>query len=341
MRTRGRILGAILVLLVLVLLAAGCGDGEKPVIRLHVWEGTDSHALNNAIAEFIIENGYGYPVETVVETTPILQSALPKGEVDLNLEGWQQNIPEWYDEQIEKGTIVNLGVTFEGGPQFFIIPRWVAEEYNIETVSDMEDNWELFQDPQDPSKGVFFNCTIGTQCAEINEVKLEAYGLTRYYNLVSPGSQDALEAALARGQETRQATFGYHWAPTALIGAYDWYILEEPPYDAACWEKVTAASADTSLRPIDQACAYETLPIEKLAHSGLRQKAPDVVEMLESMNVGLDPINETLGWASESDVEDWEGAATYYLQTYEDRWKTWVTPAAYEKVKEALEEPSD
>ena len=339
MRTRrGRILGGVIVLLAVALSTAGCGDDEKPVINLHVWEGSDSHWLNNAIAEFIIENGYGYPVETVVETTPVLQQALPRGEVDLNLEGWQQNIPDWYDEQIEKGTIVNLGTTFEGGPQFFIIPKWVAEEYNIETVFDLEDHWQLFQDPQDPSKGVFYSCTIGTQCAQINEVKLEAYGLTRYYNLVSPGSYDALEAVLARPQERSQPVFGYYWAPNALIGTYDWHVLKEPPHTAACWENVTAASVDKSLRPIDEACAYETLPIEKLAHSGLQKKAPDVVEMLKKANVGLEPINETLSWAAENEVADWEEAAIYYLQTYEDRWESWVTPGAYEKIRKALEE---
>ena len=338
--TRRGILGATLMFLLLVLSAAGCGDGEKPVIRLHVWEGTDSHWLNNAIIEFVIENGYGYPVETVVETTPVLQRALPKGEVDLNLEGWQQNIPDWYEEQIEKGAIVNLGMTFEGGPQFFIIPRWVAVEYNIETVIDMEDHWQLFQDPQDPSKGVFYSCTIGSQCAQINEVKLEAYGLTRYYNVVSPGSFDALAAALARPQERNQPVFGYYWAPNALLRTYDWHILKEPPHTAACWENVTAASVDKSLRPIEEACAYETLPIEKLAHSGLQKKAPDVVEMLKKAIVGLEPINETLAWAAENDVADWEVAAIYYLQTYEDRWEAWVTPGAYETIKNALEEIS-
>ena len=337
MRTRVRILGAIPVLLLLVLLAAGCGDGEKPVIRIHAPQ-NDSQWLNNAIAEFVVENGYGYPVETVEGTTLVMQVAIPKGEIDLNLEGWQQNMIDWYDEQIEKGSIVNLGVIYEGGPQFFIIPEWVAEEYSIETVEDMKDHWELFQDPQDPSKGVFYSCAIGTQCAQINEVKMEAYGLTRYYNLVSPASLDALEAALARPQERSQPVFGYHWAPTALIGTYDWHVLEEPSHTAACWENVTAASADKSLRPIDQACAYENLPIEKLAHSDLQGKAPDVVEMLRKMNVGLEPINETLAWAANNEVEDWEAVAIYYLQTYEERWETWVTPGAFEKIKKALEE---
>jgi len=169
-------------------------------------------------------------------------------------------------------------------------------------------------------------------------VKMEAYGLTGYYNLVSPASADALEAALERAQQGHQLVFGYYWAPTTLMASYQWHILEEPPYNAACWDNIAAAREDTSLRPIDQACAYETIPIDKLAHEGLLGKAPDVEEMLREMNVGLDPLNDTLAWASENEVEDWEEAGIYYLQNYEDRWRTWVTPEAYDKIKKALEE---
>ena len=227
---------------------------------------------------------------------------------------------------------------YEGGPQFFVIPQWIAEQYDIKTVFDMKDHWELFTDPQDPSKGAFYNCISGWQCAEINKVKLEAYGLDQYYNAVSPVSSAALGAALADRQRLRQPVFGFSWAPTALIGAYDWHILEEPPYGIECWEKVTAGSEDASLRPIDQACAYENLPVEKLAYAGLQEKAPEVVEMLKKMNVGLGPLNETLAWASENGVVDWEQAAIHYLESYEDRWKSWVTTQAYEEIMEALEE---
>ncbi len=230
------VLGA--ALLLLGAFSAGC-SGPKPVIKLHDSQ-YESLWVNNAIAEFIIEKGFGYPVESVVETTPVMQEAISRGDIDLNLEAWQQNIIEWYNDQTRKGNIVNLGVTFEGGPQFYIIPRWVAEEYDITTVFDMVDHWELFRDPGDPSKGVFYNCVIGWKCSEINAVKLEAYGLTRYYNPVSPGSGAALEAALARAQERRQAIFGYHWAPSALMATYDWRILEEPPYTDQRWEKVLA-----------------------------------------------------------------------------------------------------
>ncbi|GAG49749.1 unnamed protein product, partial [marine sediment metagenome] len=48
------------------LLTGACalvGGGQKPVIKLHDAE-FKSIWINNAIAEFIIERGYGYPVET-------------------------------------------------------------------------------------------------------------------------------------------------------------------------------------------------------------------------------------------------------------------------------------
>ena len=333
---RGVAIGGLVLLL--VVLAGACG-GDRPVIRAHTWE-SGAILLNNAIFEFIVEEGYGYPVEIVVETTPVLQESLPEGEVDLNLEGWQQNIPEWYDKHINNGDIVNLGMIYEGGPQYYLIPRWVAEEYGIETVFDMKDHWELFQDPQDPSKGVFYNCLIGTQCREINTVKLEAYGLVKYFNLISPASEVALTAALARPQESRKPVFGFAYAPSVLFGAHDWYVLEEPPYSAACWAAVTAATGDDGLRPIDEACAYEVVPIETLAHKGLLDKAPDVVEMLRKMVVGLEPLSESLAWADQNGVDDWNTVALRYLRTYEARWKSWVTPRAFEKIKLALGEVS-
>jgi len=326
------------------LLVAGCGlfeEEEKPLIRLYDGQ-HDSLWLNNAIAAFIIERGYEYPVQSVFLTTLEMEEALPQGAVDLNLEGWQQNIFEWYSEQIAKGTIVNLGMTYEAGPQFFMVPRWVSEEYGIRTVFDLQDHWELFQDPEDPTKGVLYNCTIGSQCTEINKVKLEAYGLARYFNAVSPSSFEALAATLARAQDQRRPILGYYWAPNALMGAYDWYVLEEPAYSDECWRRVIAAATGESASP-EQACAYETLPIDALAHSGLEQKAPDVVEMMMKMNVGLEPLNQTLAWAVKNgvaDAGDWERAAVYYLQHFEQRWRTWVTREAYERIKDALDAAS-
>jgi len=327
-------------LLMMVTLFAACGpaeEKEKPTIKLADAQ-FESEWINNAIAEFIFEKGYGYPVEIIVMTTVVWQVSLPKGEVDIVMELWEQNLVDWYNEEIGKGTIENLGMVYEGGPQFWIVPKWMHEEYNINTIEDMKEHWELFKDPEDPTKGAFLNSMIGWQCTAINVVKMEAYGLTEYYNIVDTGSAGALEAALAGAQMKGDPVFGYYWAPTAIMGAYDWYVLEEPEYDKEIWDKVIAAKDDPSLRPVAEACAYETLPINIGIWSGLREKAPVIVEVLEKMNVGLQPINVTAAWAKENEVQDWSLAAHYYLKNYEERWKTWVTDDAYQKIKAALAE---
>ena len=168
----------------------------------------------------------------------------------------------------------------------------MSDQYGIVTVFDMKDHWELFRDPQDPSKGVFYSSEIGAQSTEINRVKLEAYGLDRYYNAVTP-STAALTAALTAAQERGQPVFGHHWSPTAVVGAYEWHAFEEPAYSGACGRRITSAIEEGGPAP-DEACAYESVAIDAPAHSGLRDKAPDIVEMLQKMNVGLGPLSETL-----------------------------------------------
>jgi glycine betaine/proline transport system substrate-binding protein len=276
----------------------------------------------------------------VVGNTFTMMDDLPEGNIDLNMELWHQNYVDWHNQHTEEGNIVNLGRTFEEGPQFFMIPQWVADQYDIETIFDMSGHWDLFMDPEDSTKGIFYSGIIGWEATNINAVKLEAYGLSKHYNPVSPGSEDSLEAVLDMAQERHQPVFAYYWAPTSMMGKYDWHILQEPAYAHECWENITAAVEDESLRPLDEACAYEAIPIDKGVHKSLLTKAPDVVDMLEKMNVGLDPLNQCLAWSDENETQSWEAVTVYFLQNYEERWETWVTPKARDKIKEALQETS-
>jgi len=205
------------------------------------------------------------------------------------------------------------------------------------TVFVMKEHWELFKDPEDRTKGLFVNCPIGWQCQMINSIKLEAYGLTEYYNIIEP-SAGALEAALAGAQKKHDPVFGYYWAPTALMGMYDWYILEEPEFAPEVWDKIQAAIEDESLRPLDEACAYEAVSPVNGIWSGLRDMAPDVIPVIAKMNIGLESTNKAAAWAKENEVEDWEKVGVWYLREYEERWKTWVTDDVYKKIKKALDE---
>jgi len=340
--TNPRLLMGSLLAFVLLLAFAGCQyipfiGGEKPTIVFSD-EGYDTIQLNNAIARFVIENGYGYPTETVVTTGKGMQDLIVKGDIDIEMEGWQHNRLDWYNDAIRNEEIENLGLTYESGPQFFMIPQWMADQYGIRTVEDMKDQWELLKDPNDTSRGLFITCPKESGCFNVNSVKMEAYGLDRNYNLTIPENFGILEVLLENAQVREEPVFGYYWEPAKLNEKWAWHILEEPIYSDDCWEQVRLASQDKIPRPIDAACEYPRSAIDKLANIKLSEKAPDVVKMLRRMNVGLEPIGEILKWATENNVTDPEQMAIRYLETYQTRYREWMKDENYIKVQKKVRE---
>ena len=329
----------LVVLAIAVTLIPGCGD-EKPTITFY--DGSwGSLWLGNAVAMIIIEEGYGYPVEEITVSTDVMNISHPAGDLLINMEEWPQNNPEWYDGNIDDGTLVELGTTLEGGPQFWCIPQWVHEDYDIDTVDDMKDHWELFPDPEDSTKGMFINCKTGWNCERINNFKFEAYGLNEYYNIISPGTAGAETAAMAGPQLKGEPVFGYYWAPTDLMGMYDWYILEEPEYDADIWAQIAAKMIDDTLPPLTEACAYESVPLTITVHKDMLELAPDVVTMLEKFSIGLDRCNKALAYQTENEINEWEAMAVWWMREYDSHWKNWVPSDVYDKIQEFLDDYGD
>ena len=48
--------------------------------------------FHNAVAGLIAEKAYGLKVETMNGSTPIMEAALVRGDVDVNMELWTDNV---------------------------------------------------------------------------------------------------------------------------------------------------------------------------------------------------------------------------------------------------------
>lgn len=318
----------------LLALATACGGDDQRSVRLFDG-GWQSLELTNAITTFLLVHGYDYEVELVPGTTNDLLESLPAGEVDLVLEGWQQNALDWYERETDAGRIVNLGPTYEEGRQFFMIPRWMADDLGIATVFDLRKHWELLADPRDASKGVIVSCVTGSRCADLNRVRLEAYHLDRHFNLLTPRSYESLEATLERALQTRLPIAAYYWSPTPLVADRDWVVLREPAHSASCQRALEDAVVGGA--PPNEGCGYPRAPVDALARAGLDQSAPEAVALVRRMNLGVAPLTETLLWADAAGIrDDWERVAIRYLTTNEERWREWVTPEVFDRVLAAL-----
>ncbi|NLK52067.1 MAG: ABC transporter substrate-binding protein [Syntrophomonadaceae bacterium] len=328
--------GLIAVFLVSCLSLTGCGDkkpgteANKPELLLGdmSW---DSIQVHNRIAGFILEHGYGYPVDYRFGESITLFQGLGNGDIQILMEAWVDNYGETYTKLLDEGKILNLGTNFADAPQGWYVPTYMIEgdptrgieplTPELKSVQDLPKYWKVFQDPEYPNKGRFHNSTPGWACTEINEEKFKAYGLNQY-NIFSTGSDTAEQASMLSAYEKGEPWFGYYWEPTWIMGKLNMTRLEEPPYDENIWNT-------------NRACTYPSATVLICVNRQLEETAPEVLEFLRKYDTSLEQNNRTLAYMQEHN-DDKQAAALWFLKEYPDTWKSWVPAEVATKVEEAL-----
>ncbi len=343
-----RMLGLLRIVGLTALLVAGCSSdptatprptattaAPKEAVKLYSSNWT-SIELNTRIPAYILQNGYQYPIEYVTGVTGTMKVALPLGEMHVNMEVWRQNIYDWYEEHISAGNIVDLagsgeslpngskGQILENSAQGFYVPQYVIDENpGLKSVFDLPDYVELFPDPEDPSKGVIFNCIIGWQCEKINRAKWDAYGLFDTYNMAEPGSAGALDASIKGAYDASEPVLAYYWEPTTIVNELNLVRLEEPEWTQECQDAINVGVEST---PYESTigCAYQVWDVHTAVHSSLVERAPEVTEFLANVFIGALELGDLEIWKNENDVE-FRDVAVYYLNNNRDVWTSWIT----------------
>jgi glycine betaine/proline transport system substrate-binding protein len=263
------------------LLACGGARAACDVDRPIVFAGLDydSAQFHNAVAMFILKNGYDCKVDAIPGQTIPLLNGLARGDIDIVMEVWMANPAQpWLDAE-KAGKVVNLGVNYPDAQEGWFVPRYVVEGARpmapgLSSVSDLPKFKDLFADSEEPGKGRFYNCVAGWQCELINSKKLMAYQLDKSFTDFHPGSAEAVAAAVESAITRRQPILFYYWGPTWLIGKHDIVALQEPPFDRKVWEEMLASDRPAA------ATAYPVSEVIVGANADFMKQAPDVVAFL-------------------------------------------------------------
>jgi glycine betaine/proline transport system substrate-binding protein len=312
-------LGAILILSSFV----GCTTKQETLTFADLdW---DSAQVHNRIAAFILEHGYGYDIAYNFGSTVPMFVGLEDGSNDISMEIWIENQQEPYDAAIAAGTIIDLGGNYLDNWQGWLVPTYMIEDGLLPadiSVEDMSQYWELFKDPDDPTKGRFYSCIAGWACELINDEKFDVYGLKDTYNVFLPGGGAALLSSMVSAYEKHEPWFGYYWSPTPALGIYDMTPVGEPAYDKAVWNA-------------NHGCAFPAVKVNICVNASLPDRAPDAVEFLRNYETTAAMANAALGYM-ESNQTTAEEAAIFFLQEYESLWTQWVSSDIAGKVKDSL-----
>jgi glycine betaine/proline transport system substrate-binding protein len=286
-----------------------------------------SAQVQNRIAQFIVEKGYGYPTEALFGDTLPLFQGLRKGDTNVTMEIWLPNQDAAWEEALSEGEVVSIGKSLGNDWQStFVIPDYMQDQYpELDHIDDLKDPrfQEVFATTESRGKARLVACVPGWSCEAVNDAQIEAYGLTDFLHVIKPGSQDAMFADITGAYENQEPWLGYMWGTADPALLLDLVRLEETPYSDECWFTT-------------RACAFEDATILIAVDPELPARATDVVDFLKKWDFNIDVYKGVVRWMSDNPEATIEEAALTWLNDNVDTWTDWVTPDAAGKVEAAL-----
>ena len=287
-----------------------------------------SSQVQDRIAQYIVDKGYGYPTDVVFGATLPLFQGLRRGDSHVTMEIWLPNQDEAWMEAQAAGEVISVGQSLgKDWQSSFVIPAYLAEQHpDLDSVDDLKDDKykELFATAETGGKARLVSCVIGWACEEVNAKQIEGYGLSDHVHVVNPGDWAAANADLYGSYEKGEPWLGYQWGTSDPALLLDLVRLEEPEYSDECWFTT-------------KACAYEDATILIAVHPDLTTRAPEVVAMLRAWDFNTDIFKEVARWQSDNADASTNDAALWWLRGNTDLWSGWVTAEAAEAITTALD----
>ena len=286
-----------------------------------------SAQVQNRVAQYIVEEGYGYPTDVKFGATLPLFQGLRTGDTHVTLEIWLPNQIEAWNEAIAGGEVVSVGKSLGNDWQSsFVIPAYLQEQYpDLDSVEDLKEQQykDLFKTAETGDKARLVACVIGWACEEVGAAQVAGYGLEDHVEIINAGDNAALNADMYGAWEKEEPWLGYTWGTNEPALVLDLVRLGEPEYSDQCWFTT-------------KACAYQDASILIAVHPSIPVRAPEIIEFLRNWDLNIDRYKEIASWQRENSVTSANTTALWWLNSNVDVWSGWVSSDAAAAVKAAL-----
>jgi ABC-type proline/glycine betaine transport system substrate-binding protein len=310
----------------LLLLSNGCGGKERSIVLVDA--GWDSIRIHNEIVRIIAKAAYNINVEILASSTPVTYAAIKRGDADVQLEVWTDNIAA-YRQDAADGAFVELGVNFADNRQGLYVPRYVIEgdpargikaaAPALRSVDDLRNYPDVFVDQEKPEKGRIYGALPGWEADEVIFRKFKYYRLDETFNYFRPGSDAALYAAFVAAYQRGLPIVGYLWEPTWLTGQYDMVLLSDAPYSGR--EAFLAGQT-----------AFPAMTVAVLGSNSFVKREPAFAAFLRKYQTSSAYTAEALAYLAQS-KNSYAKAAIYMLKKYPEFINRWLDTEKAERVR--------
>lgn len=322
-----------LLLIICTFLISACSSTDNNSEKVTVTfsdSGWDSVKFHNAVAGYIGRHAYNVEQKTIMGSSSIVQAALVRGDIDVNMELWVDNIPSYHTD-MKTGKLVNLSTNFDDNKQGFYVPRYLIEgdeargikplAPDLKTVKDLKKYPHLFKDPENPDKGRIYGAVPGWIIDEIMYKKYKAYGLNKDFIYFRTGSEAASNTAFISAYTKGEPIVGYNYEPTWVSGKLDLVLLKDAPYSPEAFEEGLTEA--------------RSVPVLVVANKQLLTKAPEFTEFLKSYRTSSALTAEALAYIADNKAT-YEETAVWFLKKHPELLAKWLPQDKAQLVNDAL-----
>lgn len=257
------------------------------VIAEQTWVG---NIVMSQIMKHVLETRLNIPVTIKSIGQAIAWPAIEKGEVDVIADMWLPNQAPAINLYVKEKKVAELSVTYSNASQGIYVPTWVAKQYNIRTIDDLNKHTKMF-DLNGDSKGDIWCGASSWMVANEMKIKIRDYKLD-YDPLVL--EQWAFLAILKEKMRKKEPILFYYWSPEWVFAVYDFTKIEEPPYDPAKWKFVENKPEESKIT-----CDWQPGTAHTAFAVALKTRLPKAYKFLQQWYIPIEQMNVLIREASD------------------------------------------
>ena len=277
-----------------------------------------AHIIAKIINERLGDDVQLRPIGTIE-----LIGAIDRGEIDVHPEVWLPNSEEVVHEYRDVRGTLRLSPLSVQAEQHMCTTRQTSEATGIKSLADLArpEMAAKFDTDHDGRGEVWIGARTWSS-TRIERVRAKSYGYDQTMMLLTMPEDQALASVDAAAATGSPVVF-YCYFPHYIGELHDIVTLDEPAYDAASWNIVTAeqdpawlslSSAPTAWQPSQYHVGYAT---------ALEEDAPEVVAFLNKLQISPKDA-EAMSYAVHVEGRDPAEIAETWVENNNERIEEWV-----------------
>lgn len=259
----------------------------------------------------------GYNVKYVPANDQLQFTALKSGDLDVEMEVWEQTNKLNFNKAMKSGQIIDAGDHAAKTREEWWYPEYVEKSCpGLPDWKALNKCAKLFSTPETAPEGRYLAGPVDWHMGDQQRVK--ALGMN--FKVVNAGQAASLWAELKSAEQQKTPIVLFNWTPNWVEAVYPGKFVEFPTYDPKC---LTDPSWGPNPNMKGDCGSPKNGWLKKAVWKGMADEWPAALAVIKKITFTRQDLDDAAKWV-DVDNMSYEKAAAKWIDNNQARWKAWL-----------------